>query len=277
MLGPLHYLGGIEIRSTDRRFGGLSGLRLAADGSRFVAVADVGYWFTGRLVYDIAGRLIGMAEPSLEPLRDGSGRPFSGKGRRDAEDIADDGAGGFIVAFERHHRLLRYSRPGARGRPFAAPPGLEAAPENDGLEALTRLTDGRLLAITENFRSTDGATVRGWIGPAPWQPLTLRTSEGFVPTSLAGLPGGGALLIERRFPFLAIRLRRIAGADIRPAALLDPAEVARFEGSLTYDNFEAAAIRTGADGQPRLYLLSDDNQNPFQRTLLLSFALAAQD
>lgn len=69
-LGPLRYRGGIEIRSTDRRFGGLSGLAVSADGTRFVAVADFGYWFTGTLVYDGGGRLVGIADPSIEPLRD---------------------------------------------------------------------------------------------------------------------------------------------------------------------------------------------------------------
>lgn len=273
-LGPLRYRGGIEIRSTDRRFGGLSGLAVSADGTRFVAVADFGYWFTGTLVYDGGGRLVGIADPSIEPLRDESGRALSGKRRGDAEAIASDGAGGFIVAFEQRHRLVRFARVGARGQPYPAPPGVEAAPANAGMEALTRLGDGRLLTVTEDFRTEDGKAVRGWIGPDPWQPLSVQTSGGFLPTSLAPLPGG-ALLVERRFPFLAIRLRRVDAADLRPGARLEPAEIARFEGSLSYDNFEAAATRLGPEGQPLLYLLSDDNQNPFQRTLLLHFALDA--
>ena len=270
-LGPLRYKGGIEIRSADRRFGGLSGLAVSADGNRFTAVADVGFWFTGRLVYDAAGALIGVADTRIEPLLDAAGRPLTGRGRTDAEAIASDGTGGFIVAFEQRHRLMRFTRPDARGQLIPPPPGVEAAPANAGLEALTRLADGRLLAITEDLRTDDGAAVKGWVGPAPWQPLSLRTSEGFVPTSLAGLPGG-AVLVERRFPFLAVRLRSLAAADIRSGALLDPPEIARFTGSLAYDNFEAVATRADA-GETLLYLLSDDNQNPFQRTLLLYFAL----
>jgi hypothetical protein len=277
-LGPLRYKGGIVIGSGDHRFGGLSGLTVSADGDRFTAVADVGFWFTGRLIYDRDGRLVGVADTRIEPLLDAAGRPLTGRRHTDAEAIAADGDGGFIVAFEQRHRLMRFPRPGpgARGQPFPAPPGIEAAPANAGMEALTRLADGRLLALSEDFRTDDGAAVRGWIGPAPWQPLSLRTSGGFVPTALAALPGG-ALLVERRFPFLAIRLRRLAAADVRAGARLDPPELARLEGSLNYDNFEAAASRIGADGEALLYLLSDDNRNPFQRTLLLYFALAETD
>jgi hypothetical protein len=272
-LGPLRYRGGIAIRSGHNRFGGLSGLAISADGARFTAVADIGVWFTGRLIYDGGGQLIGVADTRIEPMLDAAGRALAGRGRTDAEAIAADGEGGFFVAFERRHRLMRFPRPGGRGQPIAAPSGLDAAPANAGLEALTRLADGRVLALTEDFRTEDGAAVRGWIGPARWQPFALRTSEGFLPTALADLPGG-ALLVERRFPFLAIRLRRLLAADIRPASLIDPPEIARFEGSLTYDNFEAAATRPGAGGETLLYLLSDDNQNPFQRTLLLYFSLA---
>ncbi len=271
MLGPLRYKGGIEIRSSHPRFGGLSGLAVSADGSRFTAVADIGVWFTGKLIYDAGGRLIGVTDTRINPLLDAAGRALSGRARTDAEAIAGDGAGGFIVAFEQRHRLLRYARPGATGQPMAAPAGIEAAPANAGLEALTRLADGRLLTLSEDFRSDDGTAVRGWIG-LPWQPLALRTSQGFLPTALAPLPGG-ALLVERRFPFLAIRLRRLVAADLRPGAVIDPPEIVRFEGSLNYDNFEAASTRAGEGGETLIYLLSDDNRNPFQRTLLLYFAL----
>ncbi|MFO1153548.1 MAG: esterase-like activity of phytase family protein [Rhodospirillales bacterium] len=275
-LGPLRYKGGIEIRSRDRRFGGLSGLTVSADGKRFVAVADVGFWFTGRLLYDGDGRLIGVADTEIAPFLDAAGRPLTGRKNTDAEAIADDGAGGFIVAFEQKHRLMRFARAGGRGQPFPAPPGVEAAPPNAGMEALTRLHDGRLLTVTEGLRTDDGAAVSGWLGPPPWQPLSVRTSGGFEPTALADLPDG-ALLVERRFPFLAIRLRRIAAGDLRQGARIDPAEIARFEGSLSYDNFEGVATRAGAGGETLVYLLSDDNQNVFQRTLLLHFALAVGD
>ena len=40
------------LRSPDRSFGGLSGIRVAADGAHFIAVSDKGWWFRGRIVYE---------------------------------------------------------------------------------------------------------------------------------------------------------------------------------------------------------------------------------
>jgi hypothetical protein len=39
----------------------------------------------------------------------------------------------------------------------------------------------------------------------------------------------------------------------------------------TTDNFEGIAAVTTPDGGTRLYIVSDDNDNPRQRTLLLAF------
>ena len=41
---------------------------------------------------------------------------------------------------------------------------------------------------------------------------------------------------------------------------------------MTVDNLEGAALAT-VNGETRLFLLSDDNYNPAQQTLLLSFAI----
>src|SRR3954451_7677686 len=50
--GSLEYRSGLVLTSGFRGFGGLSGLRLAAKGERFIAISDKGSWFTGRIVYN---------------------------------------------------------------------------------------------------------------------------------------------------------------------------------------------------------------------------------
>ena len=49
--------------------------------------------------------------------------------------------------------------------------------------------------------------------------------------------------------------------------------MARFERPLTVDNFEGVAAVQDDDGATLVYILSDDNFNFFQRTLLLLFRL----
>ena len=67
--GRLEFRGGVELTSSSRDFGGLSGLRMGRDGAQFVAITDKGNWFTGRIVYDGA-RQTGIADAALAPMLD---------------------------------------------------------------------------------------------------------------------------------------------------------------------------------------------------------------
>ena len=205
---------------------------------------------------------------------------------------APDGA--FIVGFERRHRLWRYP-PG--GEPLSLPPDLLAAPPgsasldpNEGMEAALSLEDGRLVIVTEAVRP-DGRTAIGWIEKgAVWEEFELpivyaedAPREPFRPTGAALLPGGDVLLLERRYPPVAVRVRRIARAALENGGDLEGVEVARFAPPLTVDNFEGIDVAPAPDGGLRIFLISDDNDcakdghrhgtSP-QRTLILSFSLA---
>jgi hypothetical protein len=48
--GALEFRGGLQLNSRTRYFGGISGLHVEPDGSRFVAVTDRGAWLRGRIV-----------------------------------------------------------------------------------------------------------------------------------------------------------------------------------------------------------------------------------
>ncbi len=83
-------------------------------------------------------------------------------------------------------------------------------------------------------------------------------------------------MLERKFSFssgFAIRIRRIAGAAIKPGALLDGPALLAADSRYQIDNMEGLAVRTGAGGETLLTLISDDNNSLFQRTLLLQFGL----
>jgi hypothetical protein len=63
-------------------------------------------------------------------------------------------------------------------------------------------------------------------------------------------------------------------AEVRPGATLAGQELARLGRPAISDNFEGIAARRAADGRTLLYLVSDDNFQPLQQTLLLQFSLA---
>jgi hypothetical protein len=272
-VGKLRYRGGLTLSASEPHFGGLSGLIVSADGTKITAVSDMGYWLASSLGYGSGGDLVSIADVRMGPLLAPDGKPTTGKLRGDAESITPDGRGGFLVGFEQTHRLWRYPTLAGRPTTVQAPKELSQAPANGGLEALAKLEDGRFLALTEQLAVPGGT--RGWIGgPKRWQPLTLVADGGFAPTAAAVLPDGDVLVLERRFPPVGARVLRIDAASIKAGATLDGQELARLEGATVVDNMEGIAARKGSNGETLIYLLSDDNFNPLQQTLLLMFELS---
>lgn len=264
---------------------GLSGLWVSESGERFVAVSDNGRSVTGRLSYDAQGHLAGAGRYAVRPLV--IDKDPSQRGRRnDSEDLVRLPDGGWLVPFERNHRILRYGgadRPEGTPQTLPVPPGLESAPANGGVEALAALPDGRILAIEEG--DDDGVRERrAWIAAAglekrrDWQPLTYRAAPRFRPTAAAALPDGGVLVLERRVSLLggwAARVVHVPADSLRGGAMMDGVELARLEPPLLTDNFEGMAVRPGPDGDTLVYIVSDDNRSPLQRTYLAMFAIPA--
>ncbi len=272
-IGRLEFIGGLRLSSSDPAFGGFSGLDISADG-RLTAIGDRGQWLSARLEEE-QGRPVALTDASMMPLQGIGGQGLNGPWR-DAESLARLPGGGWLVAFERFHRIRRYEEKaplyGGGAAIVPRPPALDAAPANGGIEAMTVLADGRILIFAEDMRTEQG-THPGWlIGPdGSMARLSLRAEGLFKPTGLSTLANGDVLLLERRFTLIggvAARISRLRRQDIRPAARLGAQELARLEPPLTVDNFEG--IAAVADG---IYILSDDNFNPLQNTLLLKFRL----
>jgi hypothetical protein len=295
-VGNLVYRGGIELRSSDGRFGGLSDLRVNADGSRLWAVSDCGYGLSAALSYDAQRRLSGLAGIRISELVDSDGEPLS-RDERDAESLVLEGSS-LEVGFERTSRILAYTLTpefGGPARPLPTPRGLHHCKANGGIETMTRLDGGRRLLVCEERRRPSLDTL-AWIGAGDeWSersyPLLFDGGWGgepFRPTAAARLPGGDVLVLERRFPPIGARIVRISSEDLAAVGTtasrppLHPREIARFERPLTLDNLEGIDVREDR-GQTLVYVLSDDNNcakrrhgprgSSPQRTLLLMFAL----
>lgn len=277
--GSLAYLGGVELKSPDRDFGGLSGLRLSADGARFTAISDRGNWFAGAVDYE-GSELKGLSGVTIAPIPGRDGRPLSGRKGFDTEALEIEGNVA-LVSSERVHWLTRYEldsdgRPKGAGKAVPLPAIATRAPSNAGYEAMARLRAGGVALIAENFRDEAGnnrAFVIG--GKAPFAFSVTRTND-FSPTDLARLPDGDLVLLERRYkpPFsLSVRIRRLRADEIAPNAVLDGAIL--MEASLVQriDNFEGISAHRAADGRTVLTVVSDDNFSPVQRTLMIQFAI----
>jgi len=281
--GMLEFRGGLILSSPFKHFGGISAIRVQADGAHFIALNDKGWWFRGRLVYD-GTRPVGIANAEMAPILGPEGRALAARGWYDTESIAQDG-GALYVGIERVHRIVRfdYAKDGliARGQPIDVPPAMRTLPGNKGIEALVHVPRGlplagALVAFSERGVDRDGNLVAFLIGGPHPGTFAVKRSEEFDISDAALLPSGDLVILERKFSWasgLYIRLRRLALADLKPGALVDG--VILFEADLTaqIDNMEGLSVHRGPAGETVLTMISDDNFSALQRTLLLQFTL----
>ncbi len=278
-IGELTFRGGLVLRSSDPRFGGFSGLHVSADGAMLVAVSDRGSWLTLGLAYDPAGRLVGIGKASIGALIGENGKELAYRDT-DAEALTVLEDGSMLVAFERNHRILRYpsSSPPFAKRPtrLAALPGFEPASPNTGVEALAAFGEGSLIAIGEFPRGGQGA-LTGWIGRSGvWEQFAYATRPGFRVSDAGLMPGGDLLILEHHYSFLLgtiVRLVRVPQNAVAGGRRVEGYEIAQLKSPVTTENFEGVSIRRGNAGETLVYILSDDNFNPRQRTLLFMFGL----
>lgn len=283
--GSLRFRGGLILTSPFRHFGGLSALRVDADGEGFLAASDKGHWFAGKFIYR-NGRLAGLRDVVAAPMLGDDGNPITARGWYDSESLARDGTAVY-VGLERVHRILKFDFGegglAARGHSIAVPPALRTLPRNKGIEALAMVPQGQplagtLLAISERGLDADGH-IKGFLigGPAPGA-FAIRQTDYYDISDATLLPDGGLLLLERKFSLrggIGVRIRRLALAEVAPGAVLDGPTL--FEADLGYeiDNFEGLDAHQTADGETVLTLISDDNFSFLQRTLLMQFTLLA--
>ena len=109
-----------------------------------------------------------------------------------------------------------------------------------------------------------------------WSALTYQIEGSFRVTGAATLPNGDVLVLERLFTREgknAIRLKRVGAPSIFDGAVLDGQLVAELTLPLNIDNFEGVTTRREENGGVIIYLISDDNFNSQQRTLLMVFEI----
>lgn len=282
--GALEFLGGLELRSKDPEFGGISAARIDPDGIGFVAITDHAHWITGRLIEE-RGAMKRITDARIAPMRNAAGRRLKDTRYFDSESLARAGRH-YYVGVERTHDILRFDFGAkgveARGEIIPTPAAMKKLNGNQGVEALGVIPAGSpfagsLLAIAEAVpRGSASRDIPGFIiGPKPAQ-IAVRKIGDFNVTDLDFLPDGDLLVLERRFvPFfgLGFRIRRVPLGMIRPGAVLDGEALIEANLGQQIDNMEALMVHQGRDGRVILTLMSDDNFSILQRNLVLRFAL----
>ncbi len=246
----VRYAGGLILRGPGLH--GLSDLKI--EGDRVWAVSDFGDLIRFTLRLDRNGRLTGADNAISRPLIGPDGAVLTPKPNADAEGLALLPDGRVLISFERDNRIWSYGL-GGNDRPERVSTPDAAFPDNEGIEGLSAGPDGRWLALGEGggaWLCDKAACASVGEGVAP--------ADDFRFTGADRDPAGGWFVVERYYspPLnMAVRVRRLI--ELRPPA--------------STDNFEGVAAVATATGT-RLYLLSDDNANPLQKTLMLAFDVA---
>jgi len=281
--GALEFRGGLVLRSDYRAFGGFSALYLEPNGERFISVSDHGTWLRGRIVYR-DGKPDQIADAEMAPLIGADGKPLRSRGWFDAESLTErDGT--LYVGLERVEQIVRfnYKRDGllARGEPIPVPPDFKSFTFNKSLECLAAVPKdlplgGSIVVVTEHSLDSAGNLRSFVLGTGEPIRFSVKRIGNFDASDCALLPSGDLLLLERSFSLLGglgMRIRRIPLSSIKEGAVVDGPQLIEADLGYEIDNMEGIGVHRNARGEIIVTLISDDNFLPFQRTLLLQFAL----
>lgn len=260
----VRYAGGVTVLAdAGSPLHSLSDLKLTGDGG-FIAVSDVGDLTRGTLALDRRGRLIGLEGLRVRRLTLTDGTPISQKAEGDAEGLAIITGGDLLVSFERDHRIWNYGPLVALRTPQAVQRPDFPFAENDGMEGLAASHEG-WRAAGESGGVWDCSAARCVVAAAP--PETPLAESDYRITGMDRDPAGGWFVVQRsyRAPVdVRARVRRMAADGTLGPVLVE----LKLPG--TTDNFEGIAAERRGD-RTRLYILSDDNFNAVQRTMMLAF------
>ncbi|MEN2786834.1 esterase-like activity of phytase family protein [Sphingomonas qilianensis] len=274
-VGRLTYLGGVALESRDPVFGGFSAMTLQGD--RFTLISDGGGIV--RFGLDAQGRI---STPSIAELPDGPGAGWEKRDRDSESVIIDAATGDLLIGFERANEIWRYDAGLTRAIGHSGPRAMRRWDENGGSEAMVRLADGRTIVFAESTPSKrkPGRLALSFAGDPTRAPeanfsFVYVPPKGYDPSDAALLPDGRILMLNRRFsaPFdFTAKLTVVDPRAIRAGARVGGVEIAMIDAPLTRDNFEGLVV--AQEGRATvIWLVSDDNQFMFERTLLMKFRI----
>lgn len=282
----IRLLGSIELAlvSVDgQALGGLSALAWDEDEKLLYALSDRGSLFHLQPHFE-NGYLVGAGLLAGFALRDQQQRPLRGR-HADAEAMVLRGAANGIagdsllaVAFERYPRIVIYTPQGRYvdrlGLPAALSDASRYADPNKALEALTWLPWPGFLTAPERplVGSEDGTISLMALDGSYWRyPLRVTANASLV--DMLALPDGSLLTLERghglMFLPLVISLRHTHISPASAGQRLAVATLAVLDSSQGWsiDNFEGVTHHQGM----KFFMVSDDNFNELQKTLLVYF------
>ncbi|CDH47609.1 MAG: esterase-like activity of phytase family protein [Candidatus Competibacteraceae bacterium] len=286
----IRLLGALRLSSSEingLRLCGLSGLAWDEGAGLLYAISDQGALFHLRPVFDDQGYLAGARSIAAYPLQDASGKPLRTP-FDDSEGLAIrngdhqiQGDTELLISFEVKPRVVRYSTKGEWRGEESLPAVLRDIRNyrdpNQALEAVTLDPRWGVLVGTETpLRNDPSGQIRIFTSSGRFWIYPLGSAPSSALVAMEALPDGSLLTLERAFvaPLrpLVISLRRTELPVLGTAGVpLKVTDIAVFDSSQGWllDNFEGLTRYR----DQRFFMVSDDNCNSWQTTLLVYFEL----
>lgn len=261
------------------QFGGYSGIDLDTENGEVVFLSDRGQLWFADISFGRKGRLKSLDNHIVRYFQ---GDKMAAGGGKDTEALAPYGDG-WLISREKDNDAV-YAE--ILGREMNVPERLvdlsaaRGLGDNTGFEAATRLAEDTYLFIAEGKIRGNRASILLWEGGEPEVLGYYQTERGFAVTDVAADPQTDRLFVlERAYdrfrgPRAKVKvlrvseLRSLGGGDIRPHGL---GRLNVLDGA---DNMEGIAFYRAEDGSENLLLVSDDNFNKVQRTVLMTLKLS---
>lgn len=275
--------GAISLKTTkfDEDFGGFSGILLSPDQKYLYLLTDRARLLRSTISWE-KKQISCLTQGVLRPIRGQSTRALVGH-FSDSEGLSfSEKKNHLLISFERNARVVDYNFNSKKMLPLTE---YNAFPKDDigynlGYETVRYLKNGDILAVPEYH--PDSKT-----GSYPIYRLNHRSQTidtfWFQPyddhyvTDISILSNGDFLVLERYFSIFSgfsVQIRHLKQADlwkaISPQKPAIPKIIMQTNSEQGADNFEGMTVRSGGKKGDYLYLVSDDNFTPLQKTVIAS-------
>ncbi len=297
IIGKLKYIKGYHLSSDDEDFGGISSFARGLD--YYHAITDSGFHILLSLDLFPIAPSIKAYKIKLPGLPTNIRKKIAGDSEAITPIFWTHSTVYLAISFEQNHRIIAFDQYAKVQDPLRIktlqtnteyfekgilplPVEINQLQANGGLETMEALSDGRLLLMAEH-PTLKSKQHFGWIGSAPKDnPLDFRyitrliaPPKGYSPTDATELPNGDILVLLRRFTpadGVSAKFWRIEKSMLDESGPITGEVIATLKPPLSVDNMEGiAVIDISESGNPIIAVISDDNFNSFQRTLLLIF------
>jgi hypothetical protein len=264
--------GSVTWRVDHHRFGGFSGIEVLDEGARFLAISDRASWATADIVRNDDGSIRRVDLTGIGPLHAISGEKLRGHDA-DSEDVTITPDGAIFISFEGFHRIRRYPEINGPAEDVEGHPDFPGLKNNASLEALASDSNGVLYTIPERSRPPGAPFPVYRMRDGVWDTdLSIPRRPPFVVTGADFGPDGRFYVLERHFKWLGGFRTRLRSFRLGPEGF-DDQRVLLETAFGELDNMEGISVWRAPGGRIRITLISDDNFNFIQRTMIVEYFL----